>query len=486
MRFSLLPRLLTCLILCTLPAITTAQQFAAATDDSELASRIEAVAADLVAGSREELPAGTTIILIAPPAERSPLPLPDVNTMLRQVASAMRTALDGTVSVVAGGDTAQALLEDRYAREGQDGYQAAIRALREIEADYALVASVSVEGDRYAMGLTLLRRADGAVLVEVPDFAIPQPAVLPLPHETAIDRVVVALQEAAPQAIEAPVSIFAFPNERTELVTIGNYLSQRVASSWLTQARQRLATHGAGTIRQMPEREGFHITGTVFFMSDGLLRLNVTLSEGPNTLATEFVNITRAGLPGDLPDANAPIGSSYASVMGLLDSFDAAWLRMEVLGGRSPVYEVCADIAAPMARANCDRLELTVSANRDGDLVCFALGDDLTFGLLVPVLDVETFPLQAERDHAVPNEMVSQHGEIWWPATGEPGVTLVACLLFDEQNPDFMDVLREYSGAILSSEQVGRLAASIQQAQPLDAASAQVTILEARDTLGLR
>ena len=152
-----------------------------------------------------------------------------------------------------------------------------------------------------------------------------------------------------------------------------------VASSWFTAARQRLATHGAGTNRQMLEREGFHITGTAF-LSGGFLRLNVTLSEGPNTLATEFVNITRAGLPGDLSDANAPTGGSYASVLGLLDRRDAAWLRMEVLGGRSPVYDVCAGIAAPMARANCDRLELTVSAYREGDLVFFALGDDLSFG----------------------------------------------------------------------------------------------------------
>ncbi len=88
----------------------------------------------------------------------------------------------------------------------------------------------------------------------------------------------------------------------------------------------------------------------------------------------------------------------------------------------------------------------------------------------VPVLDVETFPLQAERDRTVLNEMVSQNCEIWWPATGEPAVTLVSCLLFDEQDPDFMDVLRVYYDTFTSSKQVGCLAASIQQAQLLDAA----------------
>jgi hypothetical protein len=226
---------------------------------------------------------------------------------------------------------------------------------------------------------------------------------------------------------------------------------------------------------------GFNLSGRIWITDDNSIRLLLNLMDGEALLASRILDLSTSGLPREilavLNPSRSSEGSGFAPVRALGRLGDR-WLQMEMEGGSKPQYRVCPGGGSETGK--CDFLRFTLKSDTDGSPMCFALGDDRSFGMLIPNDYAEPQRLQRDEPIVVPDGLSLRDGSaqrIVWPAYGPPSTTLVGCFLYRSDEGVPARELSALSGQVLNGEQVERLSLLLKDSEPVASAFSIVDIV---------
>ncbi|MCA3517926.1 MAG: hypothetical protein IOC88_13750 [Rhodobacter sp.] len=449
----------------------------------------EDLAQQLATGSAQQaIRSGDRIVLVSPAANASPFGSATLDATMTRVALRLTELLPQKPEVQAANTEVRLALEDILIREGLDGWTNAVSDLVRQSADIALIGTAGLSGGNLTLELALVSMRDGEVLAKTQAVPIDAPDNLAVDPEGGIAAAVAKLLEAAPQA-RPEIVMLPFTDGSTGIpnVEAGRYFSPMVEQAWLKAANTLTAVINDASppklLRQTQALGGIALTGQIWPIDRDRTRLVLNLSEGDVGLASQIVDITILRLPANIRDALDPEalggGGGFSAVRALLGGNGPAWLRMEVDGGAMPIYEICEDTSPERVR-RCDLLSLTIEADEAGDLLCFVLGDDLAFSLLVPHDLYRPLRLESRQRVSVPEDLQAvdpAKGPPVWYAYGPPAPTLIGCLLYRQLDATLLKTLTEWSGKRLPNGDARTLSDLLQSSNPRASAEAVVTIV---------
>jgi hypothetical protein len=479
---------------CLLATITMlANAEPALAQQAETASAESRVIDVLADGARGRVRNGVDLMLVPPPSAASPVDRDEVARIMQRIALALADRLPAAIEVLPQGASLRDTLAAIRAREGMDGWRRAVDDLVRAEADLALRGGVRLDADgALALRLTLISLTEGRVLAEAPPLPI-EPAPVPAgAPEAAIRAAVAQMLDDVPEA-RAEIAILPFVNARSRVATdAGKYLADIAGAAWAEAAQgvtETLRDAPAPSIRDdSAPGIGYRLTGRIHLVDEARFQLVLTLREPGGLRSRQQLDLASGGLPPRISQALAPRqpggGPGFTPVRSQLDAPGRARLRMTLDGGANPTFRVCTETAPARLRDRCDLLRLTLAADRAGAPLCFSLGDDREFALLVPNPVAEAPRMRADTPVTLPDALAS--GEVVWPARGPPSAALIGCLLYRDAAAMPRERLAGWSGSPLNTEQVRRLAVIIADSAPLASAEAVVSIVAAEDGLVFR
>ncbi|NUB46733.1 hypothetical protein GEU84_020275 [Fertoebacter nigrum] len=433
---------------------------------------------------------GARIVLVPPQADASPIATDALEATMSRVALEFKNALSNKPEILAASSDLRQTLETTLAREGLDGWTKAVTTLVRQSADFALVGSAGLVDGKLTLELALLSMQDGSVLARTQGVPIDAPADQAADPEGGIASAVQKLLKAAPQA-RPEIVLMPFADGATGIpnLEVGAYLADIVEDAWLeaanTQTAMLVDAPPPQVIRDTKAMDAIALSGRIWLIDQNRTRLVLTLMSAGISLATQVVDISIVELPADLRERLDPKalggGGGFSAVRALLGGQSPARLQMEVVGGSSPVFEVC-ETLDPDAIQTCDTLRLTVTADESGDLLCFSLGDDLEFSLLIPNDLYGPVRLEPRLPLVVPQGLLSVDGSIGdpvWYAYGPPAMTLVGCLLYRQIDAPLLATLTEWSGGRLPEGDARTLGNLLKRSNPRASAEAVVQIIDA-------
>jgi hypothetical protein len=470
-----------------------------ANDGRALAQQAEAASAEsraidvLADGARGRVGNGVDLMLVPPPAAASPVDQDELARIMQRIALALAERLPAEIEVLPQGAGLRDTLAAIRAREGTEGWRRAVNDLVRTQADLALRGGVRLDADgAVALRLTLISLASGRVLATAPPLTIESAATPVGSPEAAIRDAVTQMLDDVPEA-RAEVAILPVVNARSGVATeAGKYLAEIAGAAWADAAQgitETLRDARAPSIRHDGNPgTGYRLTGRIHLVDQARFQLILTL-RGPGGLRSrKWLNLATADLPPRISAALAPDergdGPGFTPVRSLFGDPGQARLRMTLDGGANPTFRACTETEPDLLRDRCDLLRLTLAADRRGAPLCFSLGDDRAFALLVPNPVAEAPRLRADTPVTLPDALAS--GEVVWPARGPPSAALIGCLLYRDAAAMPRERLAGWSGTRLDTEQLRRLAAIIADSAALASAEAVVSIVAAEDGLVFR
>lgn len=446
----------------------------------------------LANAARGAVPEGAQLMLVPPPDAASPVDRDAVARIMQRIGLSMARRMPTSLDVLPQGEDLRETLATIRAREGMDSWRQAVKDLVRSKADLALSGAVRRDDEGLVLQLTLLSLEGRRVLATPPAIPIePSPVKFGTADGAMRDAVGKMLQDAPEARVE--VAILPFVKARSGLTTAaGTYLAEVAGEAWADAVQgvtETLRDAPAPSIREdRAGQAGYRLTGRIYLVDEDRFHLSMTL-RGPGGLRTrQRLDIARAGLPPRVAAALAPEprgkAPGFAAVRSRMGGLGQGRLRMTLDGGVTPTYRVCNETDPARLRARCDLLRLTLEADRPGAALCFSLGDDWAFALLVPNPAAAAPRLRANSSVTLPDALAE--GEVVWPALGPPSAVLVGCLLYGDAATMPHAQLAEWSGTRLDARQIQRLAAILRDSAPRASTEAVVTIVAAEGGLLFR
>lgn len=483
-----LPGFLLNLVLCLIPIVPLLVFFPDRTNASENPEFV--LAEELAEAASRRLPAHARIMLVPPPATASPVPVDDIESIMTRVATHMATRLEQPVEILAGGREIRQALRGIMHRQGHDGWRNAVRQLvrnEDHDPGFALIGDAGSEAGKLILRISLISLETGSLLASTSAIELTRPAPRVGTPEQAMADAVESLLNVVPDAPD--VRVLPFVLDRSGLSgRPGEYLAQVAARAWTTLAsgpdRVMRDARSTRVVMDVSPGPGLNLSGRIWVLDRDRIRLVLNLTEGEALRASHSLDLSTWGLPTEIINALDPArpipGSGLARVRNALRNVGDGWLQMEMQGGPTPIYRICRS-DSPSASENCDLLSFTLISDKDGELMCFAIGDDFSFGMLIPNSYANPLQLQARQPVVLPDMLTLRDGSpnrVVWPAYGPPSATLVGCVVYRSNGALPEEQLSAWSGRVLDAGQVERLSVVLKDSEPVASAFAIVQIVD--------
>ncbi|WP_299921639.1 hypothetical protein [uncultured Pelagimonas sp.] len=439
----------------------------------------------------QDMPPQSRIALAPPPPLQSALPMAQIEAVMARVVQNMVADWPVKPRILAGSADLRSTLALVQGRQGHEAWRQTVDATLRQEAEFVLVAETGIGEGHVTLRLTLVALEDGRVLAKTRDVAIDAPTSSPVASpRQAITAAINEFQQTVPAA-RAQITIGPFVNERSGIETpLGRGLADMAVEAWLTTAQSVTAMLRDASppvvTRGAPPQSGFFLAGTVRLVNRDQFQLILRLSNGQNLWATRTLALSALHLP---PALRASLDPNFATDQTLLEQLQSwsngagpAGMDMQVLGGTPSGFISCKTPDFSDLHNSCPNslIQLVITSDTPGALVCFSLDDTGVFSLILPNAYAASPWVSVGQSLILPDSLppLPDGTRVFWPAMGPPSQTLVSCLLFEHPEQSPTQTLTEIDGAVLRGSKAQSFLGILTDSAPIGSVAQSVEIID--------
>ncbi len=438
-----------------------------------------------------DLSSQSRVALAPPPPLQSALPMAEVEAIMVRVIQNMMADWPTKPRILAGSADLRSTLALVRGRQGQEAWRETVTATLRQEAEFVLVGETAIGEGQVTLRLTLVALEDGRVLAKTEDVAVSSPSRSSAANpRDAINAAMAQLQQTVPSS-RVQITIGPFVTETSGFETpLGRNLADIAVEAWLTSAHSVTATlrdaPAPVVIRGPAPDSGFFLGGSIRLVNRDRFQLILRLSNGQNLWASRTLDLSALHLPPALQASLDPVFRPDQDLFSRLENWvrtvGPARMNLQTLGGTEGGYVTCKTRDFSDLHRSCPKslIQLMITSNLSGALVCFSLDREEQFSMILPNAYTAAPWVPASQPLVLPDSLppLPDGTRMYWPAMGPPSETLITCLLFETSQKAPLQRLDQLNGSILSGAMVHELFSAIKDSGPIGGAAQSVDIIE--------